>query len=182
MGRRDIGRGQSRSGRRADRLGSRRRRHHAIRMHVWHVRMLLVLLNMLLNVLLSRFASPGVRVVVNAGMASELIRARELLAAARELAGMRLLASVSADVTSLVLETVESLVAERTLVGSRQLVGRIRGLGSGEGAVGFDNGDCGGSHVAVSLVRPFVVRLSCGGIEEIGEIHGGVCSLHVKRC
>jgi len=136
---------------------------------------------MLLSVLLSLVASPRVGVVVNAGMAGELIGARELLAAAGELAGMRLLASVSADVTSLVLEAVEGLIAERALVRSRQLVGGIRRLGAGERPVRFDNGHCRGSHVAVSL-GPFAVRLSRCGIEEVGEGHGGLCSLHVKRC
>jgi hypothetical protein len=48
---------------------------------------------------------------VNARVASKLIGSRELLAATRELAGVRLLASVSADVTSLMLEAVEGLVA-----------------------------------------------------------------------
>jgi hypothetical protein len=145
---------------------------------VRHVLVLLVL--MLLSMLLGLVASPRVGVVVNAGMAGELIGARELLAAAGELAGMRLLASVSADVTSLVLQAVEGLIAERTLVRSRQLVGGIRCLGTGKRPVRFDDGHCCGSHVAV--LGPFVVRLSRCGIEEVREGHGGLCSLHVKRC
>jgi len=59
---------------------------------------------------------------VNARVAGELIRSRELLAAAGELAGVRLLASVSADVSSLMLEAVEGLIAERALVRSGQLI------------------------------------------------------------
>lgn len=127
VGRRDIGGGQSGCGSRADGLGSGRRRHHSIGKHVRREALLLVhLMLLLLLVLLSSLvASPRVRVVVNTGVAGELIRARELLAAAGELAGMRLLASVSADVSSLMLETVEGLVAERALVRSRQLVGAL---------------------------------------------------------
>lgn len=77
---------------------------------------------MLVLVLLGLVASPGVGVVVNARVAGELIGARKLLAAARELAGVRLLARVGADVARLVLQAVEGLVAKGALVGSRQLV------------------------------------------------------------
>lgn len=129
VGRRNIGRGQSGCGSRADGLGSGRRRHHSIGKHVRREALLLVhlmLLLLLVLVLLSSLvASPRVGVVVNAGVAGELIRARKLLAAAGELAGMRLLASVSTDVSSLMLEAVEGLVAERALVRSRQLVGAL---------------------------------------------------------
>jgi hypothetical protein len=59
---------------------------------------------------------------VNARVACELIRSRELLAAAGELAGVRLLSSVSADVSSLMLEAVEGLIAERALIRSGQLI------------------------------------------------------------
>lgn len=86
--------------------------------------MLLVLL-VLLGMLLSLVASSRIRVVVNARVAGEFIRARKLLAATRELACMGLLACVSADVTSLVLETVEGLIAKRALVRSRQLIGSL---------------------------------------------------------
>lgn len=60
---------------------------------------------------------------------SELIRARESFCAAREGAGMGLLAGVGADVTGLVLQTVEGLVAKRALVGPGQvLAGLLLGL------------------------------------------------------
>lgn len=61
-------------------------------------------------------------------MTSEFVRAGEFLAAPRVLASMRLLASVSADVSRLVLEAVEGLVAQGALVGTRQLVGVLCGL------------------------------------------------------
>jgi hypothetical protein len=47
---------------------------------------------------------------------------------------MGLLASVGADVSSLVLETVEGLVAERTLVGTRHLALALASVGhAGDG-------------------------------------------------
>lgn len=48
-------------------------------------------------------ASPRIGVVVYPGVAGKLVRPGELLAAARELASVRLLASVRADVPRLVL-------------------------------------------------------------------------------
>lgn len=75
--------------------------------------------------LLALVASPRVGVAVYPRVPGQLIRAGELLAAARELAGVRLLAGVGADVSGLVLQTVEGLVAERALVGARELVGRL---------------------------------------------------------
>jgi len=84
--------------------------------------LVLLVLMLVLLMLLGLVASPGVGVVVNAGVTSEFVRARKLLATTRELAGVRLLACVGADVTSLVLKAVEGLIAKRALVGSRQLV------------------------------------------------------------
>lgn len=75
--------------------------------------------------LLALVASPRVRVAVYPRVPGQLVRAGELLAAARELAGMWLLAGVGANVSGLVLQTVEGLVAERALVGARELVGRL---------------------------------------------------------
>lgn len=154
VGRRNIGRGQGRSGSRADRLGRGRRRHHALRVHVRReaLVLLLLVLMLVLLMLLGLVSSPGVGVVVNARVTGEFVRARKLLAATGELAGMRLLARVSADVTSLVLKAVESLIAKRALVGSGQLVRALRGLGAGKGPIGFDNGDSCGSHVDVALL------------------------------
>jgi hypothetical protein len=105
-------------------------------------------------------------------VAGELVGTGELLAAAGELAGMGLLARVGADVTSLVLKTVESLVAERALVGARQLVGVLRRRGAGDRAVGLQLLACCAGHGDVS-VR--LCRLSLGGlllirIQEVGEL------------
>lgn len=170
VGRRDIGRSQCGGGSRADRLGSRRRRHHRLGVHVRRENLMLlvlvlVLLMVLGLVLLALVSSSRVGVVVNPRVSSQLIRAGELLAAARKLAGMRLLSRVSADVSSLVLQAVEGLLAERALVGSRELIGSLRGLGAGQRPVGLDDGDCCGSHVAVNLMVFFEVLLSgCCGI------------------
>ena len=71
--------------------------------------------------------SARVWVTVYARMSSQLIGATEAFRAARKLAGVRFLASVSPNVPRLVLEPMESLVAERTLVGTRQLVRPIAG-------------------------------------------------------
>ena len=86
-------------------------------------------------------------------MTGQFVRSREFLAAARELAGMRLLASVSTDVSRLVLETVESLVTKRALVGTRKLVGgALRLLSSGQRPIGLDDGNSSRSHISVALV------------------------------
>jgi hypothetical protein len=82
----------------------------------------MLVLVLVLLVLLGLVASPGVGVVVNARVAGELIGARKLLAAARELAGMWLLTRVSTDVSRLVLEAVEGLVTKRAFVRTRKLV------------------------------------------------------------
>lgn len=70
-------------------------------------------------------ASSRVGVVVYPRVPGELVGAGEALRAAWELAGVRLLAGVSADVPRLVLEAVEGLLAERTLVGTGQVCSRL---------------------------------------------------------
>jgi hypothetical protein len=67
--------------------------------------------------MLSLVAATRVGVVVNARMASEFVGTAEALSATGELAGMRLLAGVCPNVTSLMFQTVESTVAKRTFVG-----------------------------------------------------------------
>lgn len=119
----------------------RRRRHHvavgdAIREHL--VR------------LLALGASPRVGVAVYPRVPRELVRARELLAASREVASVRLLASVRPDVPRLVLQTVEGLVTERALVGAWKLVVHLGGLASGQRPVWPEDRDRG--HVAGGLV------------------------------
>jgi hypothetical protein len=174
VGRRDIGRGQGGSRRRADALGSGRRRHHRLRVHMR--RKALVLLVLLL-MLLALVAPSRIGVVMNPRVSSQLVRARELLAASRELASVGLLSGVSADVSSLVLQAVECLLAERALVRSRELIGVIRRLGARERPVGLDDSNCGGSHLNVGFVQ-ILGRWGCG-IQEVGKIHGRLCSLHV---
>lgn len=127
--------------------------------------------------LLALVASPGVGVAVYPRVPGQLVRARELLAAARELAGMRLLAGVGADVSSLVLQAVEGLVAERALVGTGKLVGRLGSLRSWNGPIGLDDGNRSGRHCcSAALVLAWCCRR---WIKEIGEIHGRPSSLHV---
>lgn len=138
--RRDVGRGQGRGRSRADRLGCRRRRHHALMVHMRR-QALMMMVVVLVVVMLALVPTARVGVVVNARVTSQLIGAGELLAATGELASMRLLARVSANMSCLVFETMESLVTERALVRTRKLVGRIRGLGAGQRPVGLDDGD-----------------------------------------
>jgi hypothetical protein len=91
--------------------------------------------------LLALVAPSRVGVVVYPGVSGELVRAGKLLAAARKLASVRLLSSVCSNVPRLVLQAVESLIAKRTLVRTRQLIRRLRGLRSGERTVWLDNGN-----------------------------------------
>ena len=184
--RRHVGRGESRCRSRSNVLGGRRRRHHVTRLHgsgEHGVR------------LLALVASSRVGVIVYPRVPGQLIGSRELLAAARELAGMGLLSGVGANVPSLMLQAVEGLVAERALVGPRELVGGICGLlVAGKRTPGSVDGD--GSHVDVSVVvclllllrlLPCQLRLVCSvslrcvlvGIQQIGKIHCRLCSLHV---
>lgn len=115
---RDVGRADGGHGRRArDALAGRR--HHLGQRSLL---LLLLLLDGLSDGLLGLVATARVRVVVNAGVSSQLVGARETLRAAWELAGMWFLTRVSADVASLMLETVEGLVTQRALVGSGQVL------------------------------------------------------------
>jgi len=66
-------------------------------------------------------AAARVGVVMYPRVARQLVGSAEALCAARELAGVRLLASVRPDMTRLVLEAVEGLVAKRALVRARQV-------------------------------------------------------------
>jgi hypothetical protein len=68
-----------------------------------------------------------VGVVVDARVTSKFIRAREALCAARELAGVGLLAGVRPDVSCLVLQAVESTVAERALIRPGQILTDLLG-------------------------------------------------------
>jgi hypothetical protein len=72
--------------------------------------------------MLLTLASPRVWVVVYPRVSSQFVRARKSLCASRKGAGVRLLARMGSDVASLVLQTVESLVAERALVGPGQVL------------------------------------------------------------
>lgn len=79
-------------------------------------------------------SSLRVGVVMYPRVASQLIRAGELLAASRKLAGMGFLASVGSDMSGLMLQTVERLVAHGALVRSgkfRRSIGRLAAIGNG---------------------------------------------------
>ena len=71
--------------------------------------------------------SARVWVAVNARMPCQLVGATEALRAARKLAGMWFFAGMGANVPRLVLQPMKSLVAERTLVGARQLMRPVAG-------------------------------------------------------
>lgn len=66
-------------------------------------------------------SSSRVGVIVYSRVSRQLIGPAESLGAARELAGMWLLAGVGADMTGLVLQAMEGFVAKRALVGSWQI-------------------------------------------------------------
>lgn len=140
-------------------------------------------------------AASRVGVVVDARVTGQFIRAAEALSASRELAGVRLLAGVSADVTSLVLEAVEGLVAQRALVRTRQVRAHFslrRGLSSLflGGHLGSHGGHGGSSsHGRVRLDTGVDVGRGSAGvrggsgrgvvwIQEAGEIHTGRSALH----
>ena len=76
----------------------------------------------------------------------ELVGAGEALGAAGEGAGVGLLARVGADVASLVLEAVESLIAERALVGAREVLARLFVLLRGVLQEGSHEAHGGGGH------------------------------------
>lgn len=80
-------------------------------------------------------------------MAGELVGPRKALGAAGELAGMRLLSGVGSDMSCLMLEAVEGLVAERTLVGAGQILPVLAMLASNHGGHHTDGG-----HLGVSLL------------------------------
>jgi hypothetical protein len=63
------------------------------------------------------FASSRVWIVVDPRVSSELVGSAEALRAARELAGVRLLTGMGADVPGLVFQAVKGLLADGTLVG-----------------------------------------------------------------
>jgi hypothetical protein len=72
--------------------------------------------------LVGLIVAAGVGVIVYPRVTSEFVRSAEAFTTARELAGMRLLACMSADVSCLVFQAVEGSVAERTLVRARQVL------------------------------------------------------------
>lgn len=73
------------------------------------------------SLLLVLIASPRIGVCMNPRVAGELVRATEPFRASWKCAAMRLLTSMCADVSSLVLQSVECFITERTLVGPRKL-------------------------------------------------------------
>lgn len=60
-------------------------------------------------------------------MPGQLIGATEAFGAAGELAGMRLLAGMGANMASLVFQTMESPITERALVGTREILAHFFG-------------------------------------------------------
>lgn len=96
---------------------------------------------MLLRMMLALVAPARIGVVVNPRVTCQFIGTRKLFATSRILAGVRLLARVSANMPRLVLEPVESLVTERAFVRTREFIRRLGSLGARKRPVGFDNGD-----------------------------------------
>lgn len=73
------------------------------------------------GLLLILVASSRIGVCMNPRVTSKLIRAAEPFRTSWECAAMRLLPSMCADVSSLMLKSVECLITERALVGPRKL-------------------------------------------------------------
>jgi len=119
MRRRNVRRADLRDGRRASN-GLAGRRHHVG--STSHGRILASGGGGSSSEVLSLVAATRVGVVVNARVASKFVGATEALCAAGELAGMRLLTGMGANMTSLMLQAVESPVAKRTFIGTRQIL------------------------------------------------------------
>ena len=134
--------------------------------------------------MLLAFASPRVWIVVYPGVSSEFVRARKSLCASRESAGVWLLSSVGSNVASLVLQTVEGLVAERALVRPRKILSGLLCLLRGvlekrrheaDGGSGHRGGGCRGRWWLLLLL----VLGGCFGVEQVGETCRGRVGLHV---
>lgn len=105
---------------------------------------------------------------------SELIRAGEAFCASWESAGVGLFSGVSSDVASLVLKTVESLIAERALVGPGQVLssvvlGLLRGVLQQRSHEAHGGSSHGGSSGCRGCRR--LVLLSWGGfrVEQVSK-------------
>ena len=108
-------------------------------------------------VVLLAFAPPRVWVVVDSRVAGELVGSAEAFCAAGELAAVRLLARVGADVPGLVLQAVKGLLADGTLVGARQVLAlvvlRWRILNGGRHEADAGRGHCGVGRVVDGRVE-----------------------------
>lgn len=127
--------------------------------------------------------SPRVGVVVYARMSSKLVRTAEALGASWKLAAMRLFSCMSANVSRLMLETMESLVAQRALVRTWEVRailivlhnahGHGHGSGGHRGALGSRL--CVGEGVLLRrwrrrlCVRLLRLRVATLGVEELRE-------------
>lgn len=114
---------------------------------------------------------------------SQFVRARKSLCASRESAGVWLLSSVGSDMASLVLQTVEGLVAERALVRPGKILSGLLCLLRGvlekrrheaDGGSGHGGGWCEGGLLLLLLVLG-----NCFGVEQVGETCRGRVGLHV---
>lgn len=72
--------------------------------------------------LLCLITPPRVWIVVYPRMPRQFVRSGETLRTAGKLTGVWLLAGVSSNMSGLMLETVKGLIAQRTLVGTRQIL------------------------------------------------------------
>ena len=84
---------------------------------------------------------------MDSGVSGQLVGSREAFCASRELTGVWLLASVCSNVSGLMLKAVEGLIAEWTLVWSRQILSLVLMLTSDHGG---HHADCG--HFCFSLL------------------------------
>jgi hypothetical protein len=96
--------------------------------------------------------APTVGVGVDAGVSSQLVGATEAFGAPGKRAGMGLLAGVRADVPCLMLEPMEGLIAERTLVRPGHFALPLLGICEVCVVHGLREEGCGG-HVLCRVLR-----------------------------
>lgn len=101
--------------------------------------------------LMSLLVAARVGVIVNARVSGQLVGSAEALTTARELARMWLFSCMSANVSSLMFQTVEGSIAQGAFVRARKILPVVGVVVLGR--YGRRQQADGGSHVGVSLCR-----------------------------
>lgn len=111
-------------------------------------------------------------------MAGQLIGTAKALGTAGKLARVRFLSGMGTNMAGLMLQTVESTVTERALVGARQILAHLIGGRTGTLHQGREKADGrghsssrGSSRRRRSILKVVRIGRSRLGIEQIREIH-----------